>query len=122
MTRVAREAAAGSCVTMITVRPSRRSSSRNASTCSRVSGIEVPRRLVGQNHGRIVRQRPRQRDPLLLADAQLARLVVHARFQADLRPAALRFAVRPRPTERRRSISGICTFSSADRYGIKLNV
>ena len=46
-------------------------------------GIEVAGGLVGQDDGRIVDERPRDRDALLLAARQLHRKRVHAVLQAD---------------------------------------
>ena len=47
------------------------------------SGIEVAGRFVGQDDDRIVDQRPRNRDALLLATGQLLRERVHAVLKAD---------------------------------------
>ena len=46
-------------------------------------GIEVARRLVGQQQRRVVHERPRDRDALLLAAGQLGRQVVELGRQAD---------------------------------------
>ena len=47
-------------------------------------GVEVPRRLVREDHRRIVEQRPRDRDALLLSAGELARAVPHPIAEADL--------------------------------------
>ena len=46
--------------------------------------VEVRRRLVGEHKRRIVRERPGDGDPLLLAAGQVARPVVPAVFEANL--------------------------------------
>jgi hypothetical protein len=46
-------------------------------------GIEVPRRLVGEQDRRLGDQRPRDRHALLLAARQLGRLVVAPLGKAD---------------------------------------
>ncbi len=46
----------------------------------RVFRIEIPCRLIRQNYRRIVDNRPRQRDSLLLAAGQFERLVIHFIF------------------------------------------
>ena len=58
----------------------------------RGAGVEVAGRLVGQQHGRAVDQRPRQGDALLLSAGELAGRVALALGQADageLRAAAV---------------------------------
>src|SRR4029077_12776213 len=45
--------------------------------------VEVPGRLIGEKDSRIVDQRPRDRDPLLLAAGQLIGELVFLSFQAD---------------------------------------
>ena len=45
--------------------------------------VEVPRRLVRQQQRRIVRQRPRDGDPLLLTAGELRRIVVPPAREAD---------------------------------------
>jgi hypothetical protein len=45
--------------------------------------IQIAGRFVCQYHGRIVGERTRQRDPLLLANAELTRLVVESIAEAD---------------------------------------
>src|SRR5207249_6712591 len=47
-------------------------------------GVEVPRRLVRENHRGIVEQRPRDRDALLLSTGELAGAVPHPIAEADL--------------------------------------
>src|SRR5256884_4164033 len=47
-------------------------------------GVEVPRRLVREDHRGIVEQRPRDRDALLLSAGELARAVPHPIAEADL--------------------------------------
>ena len=46
--------------------------------------VEVRGGLVGQHERRVVRERARDRDPLLLAARQVAGAVVHAVGEADL--------------------------------------
>jgi hypothetical protein len=46
-------------------------------------GVERGQRLVEQQHVRLDRQRPRQRDTLLLAAGQLVRVLARLRGQAD---------------------------------------
>ena len=75
--------------------------------------VEVARRLVGEQHGRVGRQRARHRRALLLAARELARAMMHAPAEPDAleqrRRAAPRLPRRPIPAIR----SGIITFSSA---------
>src|SRR6185436_2354022 len=54
-------------------------------------GVEVPRRLVREDQGRVGDDRPRDRDSLLLAAGQLGRLVV----QAIAEPQPLQCGRRP---------------------------
>src|ERR687892_509488 len=46
-------------------------------------GVQVARRLVSENHARLVHQRTRDRDPLLLAARHLARPVMRPIAEAD---------------------------------------
>ena len=80
---MAREAAAGSCVTMMTVRPSRRSLPRTSSTCSRVSGSRLPVGSSARITAGLLASVRAERDALLLADAEFARLVMDAIVEAD---------------------------------------
>ena len=50
---------------------------------ARAAGVEVAGRLVGEHDGRARRQRPRDRDPLLLAAGQLAGPVADPVGQAE---------------------------------------
>src|SRR5262245_12486208 len=52
--------------------------------------VEVAGRLVGQDQLRVVDQSPRDRDALLLAARELARMVILAAFEADDRQALAR--------------------------------
>ena len=65
-----------------------------------VGGVEIAGRLVRQHDRRIVGERARQRDPLLLAARQLRRIVMGAAGQADL------FEQRPGAAARRRPRRG----------------
>ena len=58
-------------------------SSNIDSTCSAAIGVEIAGRFVGEDHSRIVRQRARQGNALLLPDAQLARFVVEPFGKTD---------------------------------------
>ena len=49
-----------------------------------VGGVQVAGRLVGEDDLRIIRERARQRDALLLAAGKLRRIVVRAAGQSDL--------------------------------------
>ena len=108
---------------MITVRPSRQRSLEEFEHLLARAGIEIAGRLVGQNDGWVVGQRSCEGHPLLLADAQFARLVVACGRPGRRGPSSVRG---PRQLLRLRrdpaSISGTWTFSSAVRYGIRLNV
>ncbi len=46
--------------------------------------IEIAGRLIGQQHLRLSDERPRQRQPLLLAARKLARTMMSAIFEAHL--------------------------------------
>ena len=46
------------------------------------AGVEIPGRLVRQENRGLVRQRPRDRDALLLAARELRRVVMAARAEA----------------------------------------
>ena len=46
--------------------------------------VEVARRLVGEDHARLVRERTRDRNPLLLAAGELGRQVLAPRCEPDL--------------------------------------
>ena len=46
--------------------------------------VEIAGRLVGQDHARLVRQRARDRHPLLLAAREMHRQVTGARGEPDL--------------------------------------
>ena len=69
-------------------------------------GVEVRQRLVHQEDARLADDRPRQRDPLLLAAGQLRRAVAAAggRSRASRRPAPPFRSCSAR--ERRRTLSG----------------
>ena len=84
--------------------------------------IQVAGGLVGQDNGRIVGEHSSQSDPLLLADAQFAGLVIEPIAQADAiraeRSPVLRWALDSRPER----YMGTSTFSTAVRYGTRLKV
>ena len=75
------------------------------------AGVEVPGRLVGQQDRGLVRERPRDRDALLLAARELRRIVMAARPEARLPTAARRRARRDRRVPA--ISSGTRTFSHA---------
>jgi len=53
--------------------------------------IEISRRLIREHHFRIVHQRPRDRDALLLAAGKLTRMMVFAPGKSDRRQNRVRF-------------------------------
>ena len=82
-----------------------------------VGRVEVAGRLVGQDDRRIVGERARERDPLLLPAGQLGRVVMGAPGEADLFEQSLRARCR---ASRRPMISiGTDTFSTAVSDGIR---
>ena len=81
-TRCACSAMSGSCVISTTVLPSSFSLWKTRHDLLGGLRVEVARRLVGQDELRVVDQRPRDRDALLLAARELARLVVLAARRA----------------------------------------
>ena len=96
---------------------SRCSSSSRAKTLAADVGVEIARRLVGEEETGPAGERARDRDPLLLASGKRARPVVPAVGETDaveqLRGALPRLAGLPCP----RSGAGNATFSSAVNSG-----
>jgi len=48
------------------------------------ASVEIAGRLIGQQHLRLSDERPRQRQPLLLAAGKLSRTMMPTRFQSHL--------------------------------------
>ena len=105
-TRSAIPAAAGSCVTSTIARPSSASDAQQPQDGRARRLVEVPRRLVGQQQRRVVDERPRDREALLLAAGELvgerARHVLEPQ-PPDQRPAARRRPPARRPARARRA-------------------
>ena len=98
---LARPASAGSCVTSTSERArSRLTRISRSMTCAAGRAVEVAGRFVGEHDGRIVGERARNRDPLLLAPGQLRRVMVAAQGQARPRRGAPARA-QGRPCDRR---------------------
>ena len=85
-------------------------------------GVQVAGRLIGQNHGGIVGEHPGQGDSLLLADAQLARLVVKPVAQADSFQKRLRPVFWDVFVHLGQSTAESGRFPMAERYVTRLNV
>ena len=81
-----------------------------------VGGIEIACRLVGKQNRRIVGQRARDRDPLLLAARQLGRIVVAAIVKPTSRNSAAAFSA---ASDSPAISSGTSTFSNAVSAGIR---
>ena len=81
--RFAYSAMSGSCVTRTMVMPCSFSSWNSAITSIGRARVEVAGRLVGEEERRLGDQRARDRDALLLAAGELARLVVETIAEAD---------------------------------------
>ncbi|NOH02009.1 MAG: hypothetical protein HND47_08620 [Chloroflexi bacterium] len=64
---VAKRVMRGSCVTTSTVRPALCKSESSLHHGHAALGIEVARRFIGEDQHRVVDQRPRHRDALLLS-------------------------------------------------------
>ncbi len=78
-------ASSASCVTSTSVGvPRRVDVAQQVHDVPAVGAVEVARRLVGEQDRRVVGQRARQRDALLLAAGELRRIVMRAAGQADL--------------------------------------
>ena len=82
--------------------------------------VEVAGRLVGEQHVRVVRERARDRDALLLAARELRRQVVGARAEPD-RVEQLGTRARRSRAACRVGASAASTFSRAVSVGIRLN-
>ena len=82
--------------------------------------VELAGRLVGEEEARVVRQRARDRDALLLAAGQLVRAVVGALAEAD-EVEQLADARVARRGLGRRGAAGTSTFSAAVRIGMSPN-
>ena len=82
-------------------------------------GVERAGRLVGEQEPRIVRERPRDRDPLPLASRENRRPRVDPMLEADL-AQELPCAHVARSRRGRRPNIGICTFSAAVSVGRRL--
>ena len=80
-TRSACAARAGECVTITTVAPSRCSDAEHVHDVRAVAAVEVARRLVGEDQRRIVDERARDRDALLLAARELVGVLLRARVE-----------------------------------------
>ena len=83
--------------------------------------IEVAGRLVGKQQRRVVHQRPRDRDALLLAAGQLIRMMAHAVREADRLQRLGRALAALRGRRLPLYSSGSSTFSSADVRDSRLN-
>ena len=83
-------------------------------------GIEVARRLVGKNQHRVVHQRARDRDALLLAARQLLRKRVHPVLQADPLQHLKRLPLLRRDRRAEHPRARMATFSSTVFRGISL--
>ena len=75
----------GSCVTMMMVMPTLVQFLKNSHDLDARAAVEIAGRLVGQHNFRIVDQRARDRDALLLATGKLARMMIFAALQTDRR-------------------------------------
>ena len=78
--------------------------------------IEVPGRLIGEQHGRFGRKRPRNSNALLFATRKLRRIMPPAIAQTDLVDNRQR---RARASAAPASSSGNMTFSSAFSDGTR---
>ena len=78
-----------------------------------VGGVEIPGWLVGEDQRRIVGQRARNGDALLLAARQLRRIVMPAIVQADLVEQRLRARARIAPARQSPSAPGCSRAPSA---------
>ena len=83
--------------------------------------VEVRGRLVGEHQRRVVCERPRDRDPLLLTARQVGRTVVSSGPRARPARAALRRAPWRLACGTLPDCAAIWTFSRAVRLGIRLN-
>ena len=104
---------------MTMVRPSLRFRSRNKlDDLLAVAGVEIARRLVGEQHARLIDQRAGDGGTLHFAAGKLARPVLEAMAQADALeqfrgpPAQSRAGSRASSTTECAIICGISTFSS----------
>ena len=81
------------------------------------ASVEIAGRLIGQQHLRLGDERPRQRQPLLLASGKLARAMMPALFQSHLAqpPRSLLFCAEDSACPR--VSSGMATFSKAVNSG-----
>ena len=83
MIRLLNAAMSGSCVTRMTViwdssvQPHKKLHDLDA-----CFGVEVARRLVRENDRRVVHERPRDGDPLLLPSGELVRMMAFPAFEA----------------------------------------
>ena len=121
-TRRACAAMSGSCVTMMTVCPWSARLSNTRMISSDVVRVEVTRRLVGEEDGRIVHERARDGDALPLTARELVRPVVHAlaELHALERFLGAALALVARARRRRRAAARRCAARVA--RGRRLNV
>src|SRR5260370_553460 len=77
---------------------------------ARVFGVEIPGRLVRKKNGGMIHNRPRNRDPLLLAAGKSARLMVQAALDSEQLQALLKlwigFMAPPADIARDRDVIG----------------
>ena len=113
ITRPAKPAMSGSCVTSTMVMPRRPQLLEQRHHLDAGLGVEVAGRLVGQDHLRLGDQRARDGDALLLAARHLVRVVVDALAEPDALQRLARALRGARAPGRRAYSSGSSTFSSA---------
>ena len=83
--------------------------------------VEVRGRLVGEDDRRVVRERTRDRDALLLPARHVAGPVRHAVAEVDALPAVRSARARGRARDTPAARNGTITFSSAFSDGTRLN-
>ena len=85
-------------------------------------GVEGAGHLVEEHHVRVHRQRPGDRDPLLLAAGEPFRVLVELVGEADPFEQRVAFLLAPPPRSGRAPFPGaMVTFCSAVRWGKRLN-
>ena len=120
ITRCAARASSSSCVTTTIVVPSALSRLEERDHLGAGARVELAGGLVGEQQLRLVRQRARDRDALLLAAGELRRPVAARAVRAPRRRAAARARVAPRSAAvSPASAIGSSTFSRAVSAGMR---